>query len=53
MGTYVACDEPVNSARGRMRRLCAYCSRTCAVHPATRLTAKIGVNWSVEMPIDA
>ena len=34
---------PVYSARGRIRRLFANCSRTCAVQPDVRLTAKIGV----------
>src|SRR5579872_6940832 len=38
---------PMYSARGRMRRLFAYCSRTCAVQPDTRLTAKIGVKSSI------
>ena len=34
---------PVYSARGRIKRLFAYCSSTCAVQPLMRLTAKIGV----------
>src|SRR5262245_19007539 len=41
---------PMYSARGRIRRLLAYCSSTCAVQPEIRLTAKIGVNRSTGMP---
>src|SRR5437016_2638972 len=41
---------PMYSARGRMSRLFAYCSSTCAVHPDMRLTAKIGVKRSMAMP---
>src|SRR5262249_53298585 len=41
---------PVYSARGRISRLFAYCSRTCAVQPEVRLTAKIGVNSSIATP---
>ena len=41
---------PVYSARGRISRLFAYCSSTCAVQPEMRLTAKIGVNRSIGMP---
>ncbi len=33
---------PTYSRPGRMMRLFAYCSRTCAVHPAIRASAKIG-----------
>ena len=38
---------PMYSARGRISRLFAYCSSTCAVQPETRLTAKIGVKSSM------
>jgi hypothetical protein len=41
---------PVYSARGRINRLFDSCSRTCAVHPAHRLTAKIGVKSAIGMP---
>src|SRR5205807_9910752 len=53
IGTYVARVGPVYSARGRISRLLPCCSSTWAAHPATRLIAKIGVNWSVGMPIAA
>ncbi len=53
------CSDPPLAAidrdvRGvwRISRLLACCSMTCAAHPATRLIAKIGVNWSVGIPID-
>ena len=50
-GTYrCGYSGPIYSARGRIRRLFAYCSRTCAVQPDTRLTAKIGVKSSMSMP---
>src|SRR5262245_46498122 len=42
---------PMYSARGRMRRLLEYCSRTCAVQPDIRLTAKKGVNRSIGIPL--
>src|SRR5262249_61705114 len=51
IGTYDWRPGPVYSARGRMSRLLACCSRTCAAQPTTRLMAKIGVNWSVGIPI--
>ena len=35
---------------GRITLLSAYCSRTCAVQPAIRASAKIGVIRSVGMP---
>src|SRR5262249_7234681 len=41
---------PMYSARGRIRRLLAYCSSTCAVQPEMRLTAKIGVKRSMAIP---
>ena len=41
---------PMYSARGRISRLFAYCSSTCAVQPDTRLTAKIGVKRSTSIP---
>jgi hypothetical protein len=41
---------PVYSARGRISRLFDSCSRTCAVHPAQRLTAKIGVKSAIGTP---
>ena len=41
---------PRYSARGRISRLLAYCSRMCAVQPDMRLTAKIGVNRSTGIP---
>jgi hypothetical protein len=41
---------PVYSARGRISRLLESCSSTWAVHPAQRLTAKIGVKSAVGMP---
>ena len=44
-------DGPAYSARGRISRLFAYCSRICAVHPDIRLTAKNGVNRSIGMPL--
>src|SRR5215470_1510675 len=50
-GTYLwGYSGPMYSARGRMRRLLLYCSRTWAVQPEMRLTAKMGVNRSVSMP---
>src|SRR5437667_11259663 len=50
-GTYrCGYSGPTYSARGRMRRLFAYCSSTCAVHPEIRLTAKIGVKRSIGIP---
>src|SRR5215831_6806834 len=42
---------PRYSARGRMSRLFEYCSRTCAVQPDIRLTAKNGVNRSIGIPL--
>ena len=50
MGAYFNPRGPTYSARGRMSRLCAYCSRTCAVQPDIRLQAKIGVKRSVGIP---
>ena len=41
---------PVYSARGRISRLLAYCSRTWAVQPDVRLTAKIGVYSATGIP---
>jgi hypothetical protein len=35
---------------GRITLLSAYCSRTCAVQPAMRAAAKIGVIRSVGIP---
>ena len=41
---------PTYSARGRMRRLSDHCSSRWAVHPAVRLSAKIGVKRSGSSP---
>jgi hypothetical protein len=41
---------PVYSARGRISRLFDNCSSTWAVHPAQRLTAKIGVKSAIGTP---
>lgn len=51
IGTYSRRSGPTYSARGRISRLFASCSKTCAVHPDTRLTAKMGVKSSMGMPI--
>src|SRR5436305_12184833 len=40
IGVYCAFFGPTYSARGRIRRLLAYCSRMWAVQPVTRLQAK-------------
>jgi len=50
IGMYCKLRGPTYSARGRISRLLLSCSRTCAVQPATRLTAKTGVNRSWAMP---
>jgi hypothetical protein len=50
IGTYVRSRGPTYSDPGRMIRLFAYCSRTCAVHPVMRASAKIGVIRSVGIP---
>jgi hypothetical protein len=49
-GTQCWSRGPTYSEPGRITRLSAYCSRTCAVHPAMRARAKIGVIRSVGMP---
>ncbi len=41
---------PEYSLSGRNSRLSCHCSSTCAVHPAIRAIAKIGVNRSVGIP---
>src|SRR5690606_382114 len=41
---------PTYSACGRIRRLSASCSMTCAVHPAARAHANTFVNMSVGIP---
>ena len=50
IGTQRWSRGPMYSESGRITRLSAYCSRTCAVHPAIRAIAKIGVMRSVGMP---
>ena len=40
---------PTYTDWGRMRRLSANCSKTCAVQPAVRPTAKVGVNSAAGM----
>lgn len=42
---------PVYTLKGRMSRLFACCSITCAHHPLTRLATKIGVYWGTGIPI--
>ena len=50
IATNARTGSPMYSLSGRMSRLSACCSMTCAVQPAIRLTAKTGVNRSVGMP---
>jgi hypothetical protein len=50
-GTGLWGSGPTYSDCGRMRRLLATCSRTCAVHPAAREDAKVGVKYSLGKPI--
>lgn len=50
-GTYSRSVGPVYSALGRMSLLFSYCSRMCAVQPAMRLKAKMGVKNSSGMPM--
>ena len=45
-----AAAGPTYSELGRIRRLSACCSITCAAQPTTRLIAKIGVKSPVSMP---
>ena len=39
----VASSLPTYRARGRISRFSSYCSNVCAIHPAVRAIAKIGV----------
>ena len=50
MATNFLSVGPTNSDCGRMRRLFATCSSTCAVQPTTRDTANVGVNMSPGSP---
>jgi hypothetical protein len=50
MATNFLSVGPTNSDCGRIRRLFDTCSSTCAVHPVTRETAKVGVNMSPGKP---
>src|SRR5215208_7403712 len=50
MATNFLSVGPTNSDCGRIRRLFATCSNTCAVQPVTRETAKVGVNMSPGRP---
>ena len=49
MGVKVRPCGPTYTDCGRMRRLSANCSNTCAVQPAVRPTAKVGVKSSAGM----
>jgi hypothetical protein len=42
-GTHLRSRRPVYSDCGRMIRLDRCCSNACAIHPLTRLMAKVGV----------
>src|SRR3954451_12654386 len=50
MATNFLSVGPTNSDWGRIRRLFEMCSSTCAGHPVTRETAKVGVNMSPGKP---
>ena len=51
IGTNWRCSTPTYSALGRMMRLLARCSKTCAAQPVSREQTKIGVNSLVGMPM--
>src|ERR1019366_9724067 len=50
-GTTRRSPGPVYLDHGRMSRLFASCSMTCAVMPVMRAITKMGVNMSISMPI--
>ena len=50
IGTHVRPYSPMYSLSGRISRLSACCSMTCAVQPAIREMANTGVNRSVGIP---
>ena len=51
IGSTARISGPVYSALGRIMRLSARCSMTCAAQPVSRLMTKIGVNNLVGMPM--